>query len=391
MSARLEERILTAKSNKSKKGGRSGFSLYFFDFFDFAVISKLLTLLIIFLAPFVSAQSPANAKLYSLDEAIAAMGPSPAFRWDPFFSSGVFTVAGHTAAFTAGEPGETGLLLVDGREVFTVPVPYLVRGLLYFPQAFVTAAEGALSRYQADEASRFRIAAIIVDPGHGGRDSGAVGNFTINGKPFRSVEKDIVLKVSIQLHSLLTAAFPDKRVLLTRSGDTYPSLNDRTIIANSVPLKDNEAIIYVSIHANSSMNKTARGYEVWYLSPEYRRELIDKSKFEGSEEIMDIVNSMMEEEFTTESIMMARSILDRIGEAVGRTMPSRGIKAEEWYVVRNARMPSVLVELGFVSNQEDALLMSDDAYLKKFSEALYKGISDFVSAFERSGGFTAIQ
>jgi N-acetylmuramoyl-L-alanine amidase len=341
-----------------------------------------------------TAQTPApaaNGRVYSLDEALTAIGPAPAFRWDPFFSSGVFTVAGHSAAFTAGEPGGTGLLMVDNREVFTVPPPYLVRGNLFFPEGFVTTAAGALSRYLAEEASRFRIAANMVDPGPGGTAWGGGGEFTIGGKPFRSVEKDITLKVSKQLHAVLSTAFPDKRVLLTREGDTFPSLENRVAIANGVSLKDNEAIIYISIHANASLNKTARGYEVWYLSPEYRRDLIDKSKYDDPDDIISIRNAMIEEEFTTESILMAQSILGRIKEAVGNATPSRGIKAEEWFVVRNTRMPSVLVELGFVSNQEDALLMADDAYLKKIIEALYKGISDFVSTFERSGGFTAIQ
>jgi N-acetylmuramoyl-L-alanine amidase len=100
---------------------------------------------------------------------------------------------------------------------------------------------------------------------------------------------------------------------------------------------------------------------------------------------------MLEEELTTESILMARSILKRIEAVAGKQIPSRGIKAEEWFVVRNARMPSVLVELGFVTNETDALLMGDDAYLKKVSDALYKGISDFIAFFERSGGFTALQ
>jgi N-acetylmuramoyl-L-alanine amidase len=88
---------------------------------------------------------------------------------------------------------------------------------------------------------------------------------------------------------------------------------------------------------------------------------------------------------------MARQILGRLEEAVGKTTPSRGLKAEEWFVVRNAKMPSVLVELLFLSNEADFLLISDDVYLKKLSEALYKGISDFIALFEHSGGFTAVQ
>jgi N-acetylmuramoyl-L-alanine amidase len=203
------------------------------------------------------------------------------------------------------------------------------------------------------------------------------------------VEKDITLNVSKLLYSQLTAAYPDKRVLLTRDKDTFPELEDRVQIANAVPLKDNEAIIFISIHANYAFNQTARGYEVWYLSPEYRRTVIDQKKYADSAEVIPILNAMLEEEFTTESIMMAQSIQRGFAEILGSASPSRGIKAEEWYVVRNARMPSVLVELGFVSNGEDARLMTDAAYLKKFSDALYKGISEFITFFERSGGLTA--
>jgi N-acetylmuramoyl-L-alanine amidase len=331
-------------------------------------------------------------KLLSLDDALAALtGEAPEFRWDPFMGSGLFSVSGHTAAFAAGEPGETGFLVVDGREVFTVPLPYLVKGLLFFPEEFVQTAGGVLARCAEEDASRFRIAAIIVDPGHGGKDPGAVGNLTVDGKALRSVEKDIVLNVSKQLYTLLSRAYPDKRILLTREGDTFPSLDDRVDLANSVSLKENEATIFISIHANSSFNKHARGYEVWYLDPEYRREVIDKSKYEGSAEVQSIMNVMLEEEFTTESIMMAQSILGRIGEAVGDSIPSRGIKAEEWFVVKNARMPAVLVELGFVTNIQDARLMADQGYLRKLAEALYKGVADFIGTFERSGGFTALR
>jgi N-acetylmuramoyl-L-alanine amidase len=162
-------------------------------------------------------------------------------------------------------------------------------------------------------------------------------------------------------------------------------------VANSVPLKDNEAILFISIHANASFNKKARGYEVWYLSPEYRRTVIDEDRYSDSTEVLPILNAMMEEEFTTESIMIARSIMARLERAIGPYAPSRGIKAEEWFVVRNARMPSVLVELGFVTNPEDALLLADPSHLRKLSDALYSGTVDFVTAFERSGGFTAVR
>jgi N-acetylmuramoyl-L-alanine amidase len=344
---------------------------------------------------FLSGPGFAQTRALTLDEVLTGLvppGAGPArLRWDPFFQGGVFSVSGHYIAFQTGNAGEEGFVLLDSRTVLPVPLPYLDKGILCFPPGFVGVLRGALDASIQDDHSRFRIAAVIVDPGHGGKDSGAVGNHTIGGRQVKAVEKDITLKVSRDLHAKLAAAYPDKRVLLTRDGDSYPTLEDRVGIANAVPLKDNEAILFISIHANASFNKNARGYEVWYLSPEYRRSVIDKEKYADSSEIIPILNTMLEEEFTAESIMMAKFILNRFDEFLGSRMPARGIKAEEWFVVRNARMPSVLVELGFVTNEEDALLMTDDGYLKNYSEALYKGLTDFVTMFEQSGGFTAIQ
>ena len=310
--------------------------------------------------------------------------------WDPFFRSGVFTIHEHRLAFYSGGAGDQGPALLDGRELIAVSLPYPAEnGNLRFPEEFIGPVKRALGRYLEEEKSRFRIAAIIIDPGHGGKDSGAIGSHTVNGKSFKSVEKDITLSVSKNLHSLLAAAYPGKKVLLTRSSDVYLTLEERVNTANAVSLRENEAIIYISVHANASLNKTARGYELWYLTPEYRRTLIDREKYSDSAEVIPILNAMLEEEFTRESTRMARFILNRFTGTLGPGIPSRGLKAENWYVVRNANMPSVLVELGFVTNPDDALLMSDPAYLKKLSEALYKGIADFVHEFESSGGYIA--
>jgi len=329
-----------------------------------------------------------NAQTFCLEDALKALGDTGTgtveFRWDPFFSTGVIITGSHQAAFTSGGTGETGAVLLDYREILNLPLPYLDNGNIIFPESFVTQVKNTFSRYAEEDRTRFKIAAIIIDPGHGGKDPGATANHTIRGGTIRSVEKDVTLKVARQLYASLAAGYPGKQVLLTRKGDTFPTLEDRVALANSVPLNGNEAAIYISVHANASFNKDARGYEVWYLSPGYRRDVIDKSKYADSMEVLPILNSMLEEEITTESILMARSILKRIEETVGNQIPSRGLKAEEWFVVRNARMPSVLVELGFVTNETDARLMNDEVYLKNLSDALYKGISDFIAFFERS-------
>lgn len=312
-------------------------------------------------------------------------------RWDPLSHTGTLVSGSHRMVFQTAPAGTEAMVVLDGRDLYRLPGPYLESGELRFPEAFISGARAAFDRAKESERSAYRIAAVVVDPGHGGRDSGAVGEHLIDGKRLRVVEKDVVLTVSKGLHRLLEETYPDKRILLTRTGDTYPSLDDRVAMAHSIPLAVNEAVVFISVHANASFNKNARGYEVWYLSPEYRRTVIDEKKFADSADVLPILNAMLEEEYTTESIMMARSIMSRFDQNIGAFGPSRGIKAEEWFVVRNARMPSVLVELGFVTNAEDARLMAQDEYLRKLSDALYKGTVDFITTFERSGGFTTVR
>jgi N-acetylmuramoyl-L-alanine amidase len=331
----------------------------------------------------------AEARVLTLAEAMETL--DAALHWDSFFQSGVFERNGHNAAFSVGEKGAEDFVLFDNRELLTLPVPFKADGNLCFPEAFVASIKRNLDQSVQDDATRFRIAAIVVDPGHGGKDNGASGEHMVDGRKVKAVEKDIVLAVSRKLYEKLISGFPDKRILITRSGDVYPTLEDRVAQANAVPLKANEAVIYVSIHANASFNKSARGFEVWYLDPEHKREVIDRAQFSSQKEIIPILNDMLAEEYDRESVEMARSIARRLSETFGQALPYRGLKAEEWFVVRKARMPSVLVELGFVTNAEDAVLMLDEGGLNKFSDSIYKGVMDFIANFERSGGFIAFQ
>ena len=325
----------------------------------------------------------------TIDETLKELGAG--ISWDPFFASGVLNKGENRLKFYSGQSGEQGLALFDGCEVLNVPLPYLENGALRFPAAFVSAAKASFSPAAAPPAAQppggqgyFRIAAIIIDPGHGGKDPGAVRNTAP-----KLQEKDIALNVSKKLSALLVSAYPGKKILLTRAGDSFPSLEDRVNIANTVPLRENEAIIYISVHVNASLNKSARGYEVWYLPPETKRDLVSTGKQGENAEIAHILNDMLQAEYISESTRMGRFILDHLHQNLGNRTPSRGLKAENWYVVKNARMPAILVELGFISNDEDARLMADEAYLKLYSEALYKGITDFVAEFEQSGGYIA--
>jgi N-acetylmuramoyl-L-alanine amidase len=325
----------------------------------------------------------------SLDETLNALSSilqnEPAqFRWDPLFRDGVINLGDHYGAFSvaAGE-GETGYLLFDNMELFNVPLPYSDNGRLIFPETFVGTLKNTFTRLHENDASHFRIAAIIIDPGHGGKDSGAVGNITVNGKKTEIYEKDIVLKAGLELRKLLKEAYPDKRILMTRDTDVYLTLDQRSDMANAVTVKDNEAVIFISIHANWGANPNTRGYEVWHITTGYKRTLIKPSEHNYSADITAILNAMLEEEYTTESIFLADSILLGLNQTFGSAVPSRGRKANDWFVVRNSRMPAVLVELGFVSSPQDAALMTSDDGLQKFTRSLYNGVSNFIGIFER--------
>ena len=347
-------------------------------------------------SPYLYAQNGSTApRIFTLDETLNMLYPADRndrkeFRWDPYLREGSLAIEGHYGAFsTALIAGENGFLMIDNRDIYPVPLPYMGSGELVFPEQFINIAKEAFTRSINEDAAHYRIAAIIIDPGHGGSAPGAVSTHTINGKQVTVREKDIVLKASKLLRDMLTATYPDKRILMTREEDITCSLEERTVIANAVPIRKNEAIIYISIHANSSRDKNAKGFEVWHLKPDYRRNILDESHFPDSPELRKIMNLLTEEGFIMESIRIAESILNSLKDTMGKYMPSRGLKDEDFFVVRRSNMPAVLVELGFVSNKDDVLLMTSDTHLRTMAEAVYKGIVEFVGDFERSGGFIA--
>ncbi len=303
--------------------------------------------------------------------------------WDPLTGSGSFERGGDRISFALDVP----VALWNYAESLTIPSPANGEtGPLLQDQTLSSFA----SRFGASESARathFSVAAILIDPGHGGKDTGAIGEHKVGGKTLRVVEKDLALEVGRKVRDALKARFPDKRVLLSREGDTYPTLEKRVEMANDVDLGEREAIIYVSIHANASFNKSARGFEVWYLNPEYRRTVLDADHNDAIDKtIAPILNAMLEEEFTTESIILARDIMASLKSNIGGKSPDRGLRAEEWFVVRNARMPSVLVEMGFVTNPDEARLLAGGDYLKKIADSIYTGISGFVTDFENLKG-----
>ena len=139
----------------------------------------------------------------------------------------------------------------------------------------------------------------------------------------------------------------------------------------------------------SAYNKNAKGFEVWYLPTDYRRNLIDAEEIsEEEKDLVPILNTLLEEEYTLESITLANAINNGLKDEIGKITEERGLKEESWFVVRNAKMPSVLLELGFISNRDEAFQLQKDSYLKKLALGVYNGICAFIDQFESTKGFT---
>ena len=175
---------------------------------------------------------------------------------------------------------------------------------------------------------------IILDPGHGGKDPGAVKE--------SYTEKAIVLKVGNLVRQKLEAA--GAKVYMTRTGDTYPTLEQRVAFT-----KNNYGEIYVSIHVNSSTSSSAKGTETFY-------NVTTGDQYEEDQKLATYINN----EIVTNA-----------------NMQNRGVKKADYYVIKNMIIPSVLVELGFISNTEDRQKLINDKYVEIYAQSIYKGIVDY--------------
>jgi N-acetylmuramoyl-L-alanine amidase len=305
-------------------------------------------------------------------------------EWDPLRDAGVISFGDDRIAVAVG----TDSALINYRLKVQIDPPVRRNGAVWLTTAAVSAIGDAVQKDRlAHAGEHLRVQNILLDPGHGGKDGGAVGTTLVGKKPVPLLEKDITLNVARFLSGLLKEGFPDKEVVLTRSDDTFVSLEDRVVIANGLLEKTKDTVLYVSIHANTSpFNKTASGFEVWCLPPSYERTLVDE-KAAGKEnlDILPILNSMREEEVSLESTILAQNILTGLDASVGKQSGNRGLRQNDWYVVRNARMPAVLTEVGFVSNADEAARLADSSYLNEVAQGMYSGLKAFILGFERSG------
>jgi N-acetylmuramoyl-L-alanine amidase len=231
-----------------------------------------------------------------------------------------------------------------------------------------------------DKPKEIKINAIIIDPGHGGSDPGAIG---FNG----SQEKDITLKTSLMLYNKLKEKYPDKKIILTRDKDTFVSLEKRSQIANYVFNKYG-ASLFISIHVNASRSSKSYGFETWILIEEYRRNIVKKGEVTDDKDVEKVLNSMLNDEIYLESKSLAKKVQNSLEKDIGYASLNRGIKEQTYFVIKKSIMPAILVEIGFNTNKYEEIRLTKYEYLNKIAEAISKGMVDFINEFEKSFGFT---
>ena len=211
---------------------------------------------------------------------------------------------------------------------------------------------------------------IVLDAGHGGHDEGAVG-------PSGLREKEVVLDVALRL-SRLARTRTAVDVLLTRSDDTFIDLRRRTAIAN-----DGEADIFLSIHANSSPTPGPRGVETYYLNFSGSNMATDLAARENAGNGMSIgqlrglLQAIAANEKRTESKLLAGTIQSTV---TGKRWTDRGVKHAPFLVLTGAAMPSVLVEIGFLSNPLDEARLATPAGRQQIAESICAGVETYLSS-----------
>ncbi len=234
--------------------------------------------------------------------------------------------------------------------------------------------------YVGQEPSDIKINAIIIDPGHGGEDPGAIGYS-------KTKEKDIVLKTSLILYDKLKKEYPDKKIVLTRYNDVFISLDKRAKIANYVFNKYGNSL-FISIHVNASRSSRSYGFETWYLVEEYRRNIISKGEISQDVDVENVLNSMLNDEIYKESQDLANKIQKNLNKEIGSVSEDRGIKEQTYFVIKKSIMPAVLVEIGFNTNKYEEIRLTRYSYLNKITDGILKGVLDFIKDYEKTYGYT---
>jgi N-acetylmuramoyl-L-alanine amidase len=222
-----------------------------------------------------------------------------------------------------------------------------------------------------------KVRRIVIDPGHGGHDTGTIGRHGLE-------EKDVCLDVALRLGKLIEQKLPGAEVIYTRKTDVFVPLEERTAIANQA-----HADLFISIHVNSSRDHGARGVETYYLnfatSPEAMavaaRE--NATSEETEHDLPDLLKKIARNDKIEESKELAEDVQDSLSqrlELVSRHERNRGVKKAPFVVLIGANMPSVLAEISFLSNLTDEHMLRKPEQRQQIATGLYRGIAEYLKS-----------
>jgi len=309
-------------------------------------------------------------------------------EWDPVAKRADLIKGNKTFAFYVG----MDYAAINGKpERLSSPVVFYEGGVA-IPADFTIEGIGRLlgppkaaGRVKPAGTQRYLIRKVVIDPGHGGNDPGAIGRTGLK-------EKDLVLDIARRVREQLNENGID--VLLTRDRDRFISLERRAQIAN-----EGDVDFFVSIHANSARLKGARGFEVYYLSTavddnaraveaaENSFLKFDDSSFQRrNTDLEATVWDLVYTENREESIELAKYIAKAVDAST--SLHNRGVKSARFYVLKGAQMPAVLIEVGFISNPEEEKNLKDPSYRQAVASSIAKGILNYKNVYESTDGFT---
>ena len=255
----------------------------------------------------------------------------------------------------------------------------------------------------AQSAGELGLRTVVIDPGHGGKDPGALG------KTRKTDEKHVVLSVSKKLGQKIKEAYPDVKVIYTRSTDVFVELKERANIA-----KRNKADLFISIHCNSVKNSNAYGASAYILGPRSTRNPKNTSDyFEKSQSVAQRENSVMllEDDYQTSyqdfnpnspesvisnnllwmanyenSLLFAAEYDAYIHKAPYRESNYTGIHQDVFYLLWATNMPSALLEIGFISNPGDYAVLSSADGQEKIAQTLFNAFASYKKKYDASVG-----
>ncbi|WP_439648016.1 N-acetylmuramoyl-L-alanine amidase family protein [Belliella calami] len=235
------------------------------------------------------------------------------------------------------------------------------------------------------KAPEFKLKKVVIDAGHGGRDPGALGSY--------SKEKDITLKVALQVGKYIEENLPDVEVIYTRKTDVAIDLKERPNIANR-----NKADLFISIHCNAATNRSAYGTETFVMGTKNFEANFDIVKRENSVIILEenykenyegfdpsspesyMMFNLTHKAFLSNSLSLASKVENDFTSRVNRH--SRGVKQAPLYVLWNSSMPSVLVELGFISNANEERYLNSKDGQTFLASAIYRSVKAYKEEIE---------